>query len=161
MSPHALPLHWVERMFARFGAIWGQQKLAAMFPIEQHDEVKRVWSDQLGRFSGDTIGRAIQQQIDSGREWPPSLSEFVECCRLTAVARAQHSPAVMLPAPEINREATAAEREVAQQIVRTAKAKPGREWAEKLLARRDAGEQLSPAVVAMAQNALALQREAA
>lgn len=160
-QPQSLPPAWVDRIFGRFSAVWGAQKLGAMYPAESQGEVRRVWGEQLARFSGDTIGRAIQQQIDAGREWPPSLSEFVECCRLTAVARAQHQPAVALPAPEIDREATAVDREIAQQLVRAVNPKTGREWAAKILARADTGEQIPFAVLQMARVATAAPTEAA
>lgn len=155
-----LPPAWVDRIFGRFSAVWGAQKLGAMYPVESQGEVRRVWGDQLGRFSGDTIGRAIQQQIDAGREWPPSLSEFVECCRLVAVARAQHQTAVMLPAPEIDREATAVDREIAQQLANAIKPKPGREWAAKIIARAEAGEPVSYAALEMAKAAVAAPTDA-
>lgn len=160
-TQNPLPPAWVDRIFGRFSAIWGAQKLGATYPVESQAEVRAVWGEQLGRFSGETIGRAIQEQIDSGREWPPTLSEFVECCRLTAVARAQHQPAQLLPAPEIDREATAVDREIAQQLIAAVKPKPGREWAAKIIARADAGEPVPFAVLEKARAATRAPAEAA
>lgn len=89
MSNHPLPRAWVDRLFARFFAVYGAVKLAGMWPQGELDAAKTVWSEQLGRFQPGTIRDALQALIDSGREWPPTLAEFVELCRQCAVVRAQ------------------------------------------------------------------------
>jgi hypothetical protein len=74
----SLPLSWIETLFARFSAAWGAQKVGVMFPSESHDEVKTLWAAQLARFEPETLRHALQAAIDSGREWPPTLPEFIE-----------------------------------------------------------------------------------
>lgn len=96
---HPLPAAWVERLFARFAATWGVQRLGATFPVETHVETKRIWAEQLGRFEGETIARAVQAETDSGREWPPSLAEFVESCRQASLGRVSSQGFPALPAP--------------------------------------------------------------
>lgn len=93
MSMHAksIPAAWVERLFARFTAIYGAQKVAAMWAVADGTDSRRVeeataavkaeWAQQLGRFNGGTIAVAVQAVIDSGRQWPPTLPEFVAICR--------------------------------------------------------------------------------
>lgn len=99
MSSTSLPDAWIERLFARFAATWGAQRLGAMFPAEVHDQTRRVWAEQLGRFEGATIARAVQAATDSGRDWPPTLAEFVELCRQAALSCRQSDGLPALPAP--------------------------------------------------------------
>jgi hypothetical protein len=74
-------------LFERFGAAFGAQKVGAMWPIEKHEQMRALWAEQLGRFAPDTLRAACQAVIDSGMEWPPTLPEFVELCRQSAVGR--------------------------------------------------------------------------
>ena len=75
-----LPASWVDRLFARFSAAWGFQKTGVMFPVESHEAVRALWAEQLGRFQPESIRAALQAEIDSGREWPPTLPEFLHLC---------------------------------------------------------------------------------
>lgn len=78
----------VERLFDRLAMIFGAQKVGSMWEgIEDRSEVTRMWGQQLSRFHPQSIGAALQAVIDSGREWPPTLPEFVELCRQSAVGR--------------------------------------------------------------------------
>lgn len=96
MSSRSIPPAWVERIFERFVAAFGSMKVGAMWPADQHDAVKEVWAAQLGRFAPETIRNALQAVIDSGREWPPTLPEFVEHCRQCAMGRAQAAEVPLL-----------------------------------------------------------------
>lgn len=96
----SLPLSWIETLFARFSAAWGAQKVGVMFPAETHDEVKTLWAAQLARFEPETLRHALQAALDSGREWPPTLPEFVSICQRSAVERREQAPAAMLPMPK-------------------------------------------------------------
>jgi len=153
-TPTPLPPAWVERLFFRFGAIWGVQKIAAMFPAEQHEEVKAVWGEQLGRFQAESIRAALQSMTDSGREWPPSLAEFVAACNQAAIARRQHAPAALLEAPRPSPEVVAQQLERVEQMAATVKPRAGREWAHRLLARHAAGEQIALSLLTMARAAI-------
>lgn len=86
-QPSSLPPDWVDRLFARFLAFYGAQKVGAMWNGADVAEVKAVWGEQLGRYRPVTIGAALQKLIDSGNQWPPTLPEFVELCRLAAVEK--------------------------------------------------------------------------
>lgn len=81
MPEKSIPTAWVDRLFDRFTAIYGAQKVAAMWGGADLAEVKALWAQQLGRFTGGTIAVAVQAVIDSGRQWPPTLPEFVAICR--------------------------------------------------------------------------------
>lgn len=153
MSHQPLPLAWVERLFGRFSAVWGAQKLAAMFPADQHAEVKAVWAQQLGRFAPESIAAALQAMTDSGREWPPSLAEFVAACNQAAVARRQHAPAALLDAPRASPQVVAEQMAAVERIAQ-ARPKRGREWAQRILDRAAAGEPTPIAIRQMAERAL-------
>ncbi len=153
-QPPPLPLAWVERLFARFSATWGAQKLAAMFPVADHDDVKSVWAAQLGRFEPPTIVAALQAMTDSGREWPPSLSEFVKACQEAAISRRAHAPAALLDARRASPEVAAQHLAAVERQVAAVKPKHGREWAHRILARAAAGESVPIAVRTMAERAV-------
>lgn len=154
MSHQPLPPAWVERLFARFSATWGAQKLASMFPADQHDDVKALWGAQLGRFAPESITAALQAMTDAGREWPPSLSEFVAACNQAAIARQQHAPAALLEAPRPSPEVVAQQLAKVERIASAAKPRPGREWADRLLARHAAGEAIALSLLVMARAAV-------
>lgn len=98
--PARLPASWIDRLFTRFGAMYGAQKVGAMWADTDIGEVKAVWADALGRFPGESIAAALQSLIDSGSQWPPTLPEFAEACRLASIARRDHGDALKaLPAP--------------------------------------------------------------
>lgn len=149
MSHQSLPHAWVDRLFAKFTATFGAQKVGAMFPPETHDEVRSLWAEQLARFEPDTLRAAFQATIDSGHEWPPSLAEFVASCQRSAVERRQHAPAVLLQMPRSSPEV--ANRHVKAAASALASKKPSREWASRLLARHEAGEHFSISVLNMAR----------
>lgn len=161
MSRQPLPRAWVDRIFARFIAAFGVAKLVAMWPEDQHESVKDAWGSQLGRFAPDTIGMAIQAVIDSGREWPPTLPEFVEQCRQSALGRVQHAAATALPRPDVPREVVDENLRRIDESVRSVKPKPGREWAHKIIARVQAGECVPYTVHQMALHAIGAQQEPA
>lgn len=156
-----LPPAWVDRLFARFAAAFGSMKVGTMYPVDQADEVHALWGQQLSRFAPESIGLALQAVIDSGREWPPTLPEFVEQCRLSALGRAQHAPANALPRPDVPREVVDENLRRIDASVRSVKPKPDREWAQRILARIAAGEVVPVTVRQMALAATQAQTEAA
>lgn len=92
-----LPGAWVDRLFARFVAIYGAQKTQSMWAGADMAEVKELWGEQLGRFKAESIAGSLQRLVESGNQWPPTLPEFVELCRQSSVERARTS--VALPPP--------------------------------------------------------------
>lgn len=115
MSSTPLPESWVDRIFSRFTAMFGSQKVATMWAGVPVEEVKAVWAQALGTYDAATIGKAMQAVLDSGKEWPPTLPEFKALCR--QFRDPSHTPAA-LPAPggtidpEVGRRALAALRVV-------------------------------------------------
>lgn len=124
MSPKPLPSAWVDRLFSRLAAFYGSQKLATMWVDADMAEVKAVWAEQLGRFEPASISAALQRLIDSGNQWPPTLPEFVELCRQSAIGRQQAQRYDALPAPGNARtDAETAKRKVAELLAGLARSK--------------------------------------
>lgn len=155
MQLQTLPVSWVERIFSRFSAAWGSQKVASMFPEATHGEVKELWARQLGRFSKDTIRDAVENVISGNREWPPSLGEFLEVCRQASVARQQHATVKLLDLPRTSADQAHANVDRIKSLMQVNKPKPGREWAYKVLSRAERGDTVPMAVRQMAEKAIA------
>jgi hypothetical protein len=96
---------WADRLFGRLAAIYGHPKLASMWPADDL-EVRQAWEEQLRRFTPDVLRQALQAIVDSGREWPPTLPEFVATAR--QFIRPEHAP-ISLPAPSATEMAAAAQ----------------------------------------------------
>jgi hypothetical protein len=97
--PNALPPHWVDRLFERLAALYGVQRVSAMWQSTDIAAVKTLWGEQLGRFQPATIAAALQRLVDAGDGWPPTLPEFVELCRQAALGRQLAQDLNALPAP--------------------------------------------------------------
>jgi len=87
----------VDRLFSRFTALYGAQKVGAMWHGADIAEVKSVWAAQIEPHK-DVLRDAIQSLINQGREWPPTLPEFVALCRQFRPAYGQ-PPGTALMAP--------------------------------------------------------------
>lgn len=76
----ALPIEWVERLFLRFQATYGN-RCATMWADAPVAEVKAVWADALGQFVADDIRSALASSFDHYPDFPPTLPQFVGLCR--------------------------------------------------------------------------------
>lgn len=77
-KPSALPEPWIERLFARFEAMYGA-KFADAWKGCDLQNVKAVWAETLGALSRDDLAAGVAGCME--REWPPTLPEFVKLCR--------------------------------------------------------------------------------
>lgn len=110
-----LPTQWVERIFSRFQVMYGVQKLGAMWAGTDIEEVKRVWSEALGRYPREALSEAVLALPEEHGAWPPTLPEFVAIVRRKAEpTQAMHRPA--LPVPRRTAEEVAAGAEQMQRI---------------------------------------------
>ncbi len=84
-----LPEAWIDRLFSRFHAMYGN-KFAAMWEGTNPHDVKAVWAEELAGFRDmpHCIKHALDACMDS--DWPPSLPTFVKSCREAAK---RHTPA--------------------------------------------------------------------
>lgn len=122
------PLALVERLFDRFIGAFGAQKFGAMWDgVEERESVMHMWADQLSRFHQQTVGAALQSVIDSGREWPPTLPEFVALCRDAAITRSNAVGITYQPTPtprDVAQENLARIREMLSRIGEAGRADP-------------------------------------
>ena len=77
MSP--LPLTWIESMFKRFEGMYGKT-FHAKWDGMDIENIKRVWAEDLGEFSGETIKAALQACRETC-EHPPSSAKFYQLCK--------------------------------------------------------------------------------
>ena len=123
MSSQAVSVALVERLFSRFVAYYGSQKVGAMWADADVQEVKAVWARALMKFDPKSIGGALDRLIESGREWPPTLPEFVELCRQSAIGRQQDQVPALLSPGNGRTDADTAKRKVAELIETLARSK--------------------------------------
>ena len=123
MSSQAVSVALVERLFSRFVAYYGSQKVGAMWADADVQEVKAVWARALMKFDPKSIGCALDRLIESGREWPPTLPEFVELCRQSAIGRQQAQVPALLSPGNGRTDAETAKRKVAELIETLARSK--------------------------------------
>jgi len=136
-----LPDAWVDRLFARFTAFYGSQKVGTMWVDAGMAEVKAVWAEQLARFEPASIAGALQRLVDGGNQWPPTLPEFVELCRQAALGRQSAATYEALPAPV---DPTIAAQAVdAIKVIDHTKSRDWKGWARKLKARHETGAALN------------------
>jgi len=113
-QPHqpALPTRAVDRLFARFIAMFGVGAMQRMWGDTPTEDVKAAWADSLGRFSLEQILAGLRALEDSGATFPPTLPEFIALCkRRPPPVVAAHQP-LALPAPRTDGDLVAARAKV-------------------------------------------------
>ncbi|MBX3703972.1 MAG: hypothetical protein KF822_09380 [Steroidobacteraceae bacterium] len=105
------PATFVDRLFGRLTAIYGAQKMTAMWagiapadaPYEvrakAEHEVKVTWIEALSDFHLDVVAAALRDLAKSDLLWPPSLPEFVRMCRDEEQRLKAEGRILALPAP--------------------------------------------------------------
>lgn len=78
--PPVLPSAAIDRLFARFVAIYGAQKMAGAWGNVDVAERNATWAAALGRFALDVVRDAVLDLAEKGTGWPPALPEFVDLC---------------------------------------------------------------------------------
>lgn len=91
-----LPSAWIEKLFARFQAIYGN-RFATMFGDADPTEVKATWSSELGGFEADDLRHALDTMRTAHQDFPPTLFEFRALCRDSRIRRAQSVPKIEAP----------------------------------------------------------------
>lgn len=86
----------LDRLFRRFAAVYGAQKVAAMWAEVDRDELLQTWGGALVRYPLPVIGRAVRALTEQPGEWPPTLPHFANLC--AQFNRPEHQ-ADALPAP--------------------------------------------------------------
>lgn len=153
MSSQDFPLHAIDRLFARFIAIYGAQKMATAWGNGDAHERALVWHETLCKFPMSVVGDALRDLAEHGTGWPPTLPEFVQLVR-DKVPPAAHRPA--LPVPD-RRQADIAAGAAKLDALKTSVSgkKDPRAWAHKILQRHADGDtSLAPISIQFARVAL-------
>lgn len=145
-----------ERLGATYGATWDRS--LGKTPLV---DVKTIWAHELSYYlSSKQAMKSIAWALENLTEKCPNVIEFKNLCRQ---APAQEVP--RLPEPKADPERLKAE--IAKINVKPAQEtvgevngvkyeikNDGRDWARKILARKEAGEKISPTVLQMAKDGL-------
>lgn len=75
-----LPKEWVERLFSRLQAIYGN-RVTTMWADANPQEVQSVWAEGLGGFVGDDLRDALTAMQSAYPDYPPTLPQFSALCR--------------------------------------------------------------------------------
>lgn len=136
----------IDRLFERLNAVYGASWDRSMGTAPLSN-VKTTWSDYLSGFDVDDISYAL----DKLTEKVPSVLVFRDLCRS---APKKEMPRLEAPKMDPLRMAE----EIAKQVkVKEAMQKHRynpKEWAPKIIARHQAGEKISPAVLKMARDTI-------
>ena len=96
MSDQNFPLHAIDRLFARFIAIYGAQKTATAWGNGDADERALVWHQALAKYPMSAVGDALRELAETGTGWPPTLPEFVALVK-AKLPVAAHQKALPVP----------------------------------------------------------------
>lgn len=150
----SLPMKAVERLFQRLGATYGAAWTRQWADVPMSD-VQTAWAHELSVFA-DWL-EAIAWALDNLPPRCPNVIEFKNLCR-QAPARA----VAALPAPAADPARIAAElAKLAPLRQATASVAAGaaidhKAWAKRIMARHDAGDNINPASLRFAREALRL-----
>lgn len=146
-----LPIKAVDRLFERLGATYGEQWNRQWVNIPIND-VKSAWGHELSGFGGQL--EAIAWGLENLPERCPNVIEFRNLCR-----RAPAPELPRLPEPKADPERVRRELsklgQIKQQVL-TIKTLDSKEWARRLIARHECGENLKPVVLRFACEALGI-----
>ncbi len=78
-STNPIPEAWVERLFEKMAALYGN-KFLDMWGKTDLKTVKALWSQELGKLSREEITRGANALMTL--EWPPTLPQFLKISRV-------------------------------------------------------------------------------
>lgn len=146
-SPQTLPAGWIERIFARLGACYGN-KFSEMWKGQDMASVLEIWASELARYTVPELQYGLSSLRRQHPAWPPTLYEFCELCRASP---SQNVPALPVP-PRTSEEA--AQLTKLHAAIKNAKRPHALAWAEKILQRHADGDRtLEPIALKMARDA--------
>lgn len=145
----SLQLKAIERLFDRLLATYGNEFVTKYGGMDS-GKVKTVWAHELGAF--DESLHRIAWALENLPERCPNVIEFKKLCHVAP------SPEVLrLPEPKADPARLAAElAKLAPLRAKLADVQKvdSRDWARRIVARRAAGDSITPAQYRMALNAL-------
>lgn len=146
----SLPSAWTDRIFTKLTLAYGRDFISRWEGIDLND-VKSDWSHELAGFEAHP--EAIAHALANLPPKPPSVIEFRAIAR-----RAPQIDTPRLEAPKADPTNVAAE--IAKQTgLREALAPKHnpKEWAQRILAREQAGEKIRPIALRFAKEALGME----
>lgn len=150
----------IDRLFGRLTMMYGN-KFLDMWASSPIEDVKKCWSDELRIFSVEQIGLAVSNL--KTHNFPPTLPEFLQLCESARRERPRSSPTPLPDKRGYNPNDPAILAAKARCMETVAKlhasmgnpfSKPSNNWANKILARHEAGEVIPPDSLRMARTAL-------
>lgn len=144
-----LPIKAVDRLFERLGATYGEQWNRQWVNIPIND-VKSAWGHELSGFAGQL--EAIAWGLENLPERCPNVIEFRNLCRRAPAPELPRLPEPKADPERVRRELSKLGR-IKQQVL-TIKTLDSKEWARRLIARHDSGENLKPVILRFAREAL-------
>lgn len=143
-----LPTQAVDRIFLRLGSTYGAT-WDRMWQGQPVAAVKTVWMHELSGFDGERM-RCIAWAFDNLPERAPNAIEFRNLCR-----KAPDLPVALLPEPAADPERVRAELEKMGHVQGLRSPAPiNKAWADRILARHKAGENINTYALMSARLAL-------
>lgn len=146
----SLPLQVIDRLFDRLTITYGREFMARYDGLDAN-AVKSSWGYELSGYSGnlEAIGFALEHLPARA----PNVVQFKEICLLAPVKQE-----LQLEGPKPDKARVAAEFAKLAPMREVRQSKNSLEergaWARKILARKEAGEIISPTVLSMAREGL-------
>lgn len=82
-----LPQAWMERLFSRLTALYGN-RMTTMWGDVPQAEVMDAWRQGLRGIEPDAIALALLSVTDQYPDWPPTLGQFAALCKPPPTPRA-------------------------------------------------------------------------
>ena len=77
----------VSRVFAHFTVKYGH-KWSSLFPegdLALYEESKSMWAEEMGGLTMEQIKYALDIVVDNYPEWPPTVGQFKQLCKLSEI----------------------------------------------------------------------------
>lgn len=145
----SLPLKAVDRLFERLSLTYGQ-RFTELYSAVDANAVRSLWAHELSAFTG-----SLHRVAWALENLPPRCPNVIEFKLLCQAAPAPDTP--RLPEPKADPERVRAELAKLGEVRAQAEARPsqgGKDWARRLVARAEAGENLNPTCLRFAREAL-------
>ena len=145
----SLPMKAIDRLFSRLIATYGNAFMRQWGDVPESD-IKTVWAHELQGYASH-LG-ALAWALENLPEKPMNALEFRALCRRAVVAEAPR-----LPEPAANPERIAAELAKLSGLSKPLPVQVGhKDWAKRIMARKQAGEKVNSTAYRMARDALGL-----
>lgn len=130
---NALPKHWMEALFSKMIAFYGD-KFTMMWRGAKVEEVQKAWGIELFKLSREQLKAGSDALTAFNR--PPTLPEFVTHCRVQRMEQAASTAPRIESLPKATSEEAAANLvRINQSVASVRRSRITAEWAYKLVIR--------------------------